>query len=135
MKLRGTIQKGIGEGSFFTSLDWVVEQFERAMGFAPFPGTLNVRICDEDLPQVDAFFSNKDFELIPTDPHFCSGSFKRVRVNGILAAAVFPSEDVHVHGKEIVEIISDRHLKGTLHLEDGDLVTITEISEDPSIKG
>lgn len=135
MKLKGVIQKGGGQGSFFTSLDWVVDQFQKAMGFVPFPGTLNVRICDEDLPKMDAFFSEKDFELIPADPQFCSGQLKKVKDNGIPAAAVFPSEDVRIHGKEIVEIISDRHLKEALHLEDGDAVTIAELSEDPSNKG
>ena len=100
MKLRGVIQKGVGQGSFFTSLPWVKEQYQKAMGFSPYPGTVNVRISEEDLSQMDDFFSTKDFEIVPTDPKFCAGSFKKVYINGIPGAAVFPSEDVRVHGKE-----------------------------------
>jgi riboflavin kinase, archaea type len=135
MKLRGTIQSGIGKGSFFTGLDWVVEQFREAMGFEPFPGTLNVRIMEEDLPIIDPFFLKKDFELIPDDPQFCAASLKKVEVNGVSSAAVFPSEDVHIHGKSIIEIITYCHLKETLHLDDGDQITITEASDEPSGKG
>lgn len=135
MKLTGFIQRGVGKGAFFTNLDWVVDQFQKAMGFEPFPGTLNVRISEEDLPSLGAFFSKKDFELIPDDPQFCTASLKRVKVNGIPAAAVFPSDDVHVHGKEIVEIISHCHLKETLNLDDGDKVILTEFHESPPMKG
>ena len=131
MKLKGIIQKGAGQGAFFTSLDWVKEQFQKAMGFAPYPGTLNVRIAEEDLPQMAPFFSEKDFEIVPTDPRFCAGSFKKVKINGIPGAAVFPSEDVRIHGKEILEIICGCHLKDTLGLKDGDPVLITDF-HDPS---
>ena len=131
MKLRGIIQKGVGQGSFFTSLPWVKEQFQKATGFSPYPGTVNVRISEEDLPRMEDFFSTKDFEIVPTDPKFCAGSFKKVYINGIPGAAVFPSEDVRVHRKEIIEIVCGCHIKDTLHLTDGDPVLITD-SHDPS---
>ena len=126
MKLKGVIQKGLGQGSYFTSLPWVKEQFQKAMGFAPYPGTVNVRISEEDLSQMADFFSTKDFEIIPTDAKFCVGSFKKVQINGIPGAAVFPREDVRVHGKEIIEIVCGCHIKDTLRLKDGDPVFITD---------
>jgi riboflavin kinase, archaea type len=131
MKLTGVIKKGVGQGSYFTSLDWVKEQFQKAMGFAPYPGTVNVRIDEGDLSKIGDFFARKDFEIVPTDPKFCAGLFKKVRINGIPGAAVFPSEDVRVHGKEIIEIICGCHLKDTLHLKDGDSVVVTDL-QDPS---
>ena len=95
------------------------------MGFAPYPGTVNVRISEEDLSQMADLFSTKDFEIVPTDAKFCVGSFKKVQINGILGAAVFPREDVRIHGKEIVEIVCGCHIKDTLCLKDGDPVLIT----------
>ncbi len=59
MKMAGVIQKGVGQGAFFTKLDWVIEQFEKAMGAKPFPGTLNVRLYDEDIPKIEAFLPQK----------------------------------------------------------------------------
>jgi riboflavin kinase, archaea type len=129
MKLIGVIQKGVGQGAYFTGLDWVKEQFQKAMGFALYPGTLNLRIGEKDLPKMSKFFSKKDFEIIPTDPKFCAGSFKKVMINGIPGAAVFPSEDVRIHGKEIIEVICGCHIKNTLHLSDGDPVVMTDFKD------
>jgi len=125
MKIRGTIEKGAGRGAFFTSLDWVVEQFETGFGWKPFPGTLNVRVSPEDISKLNDFFERKDLELIPDDPAFCSASLKSVRVDGIPAAVVFPSEDVRIHANDIIEVIAGCHIKDALHLADGDEVIIT----------
>lgn len=129
MKISGVIQDGEGKGAFFTQLDWVVEQCERGLGFKPFPGTLNVRIDDADLSKLDAFFVEKDCKLVPDNPDFCCASLKKVKINGLFAAVVFPSEDVRIHGKEVIEIISDCHIKDALQLSNGDEVIITDISE------
>ena len=126
MQIRGVIQSGLGEGAFFAGLDWVVDQFERAMGFKPFPGTLNVRVFESDIPALKTFFSEKDFELVSDNPSFCSARLRKVRINGIPAAAVFPSEDVRAHGREIIELMAEKHLKDALGLKDGDQVSITE---------
>lgn len=123
--LHGTIQSGTGQGAFFTRLDWVVDQCRTLLGWPPFPGTLNVRLGDEDLEHLDAFLRKTDAELVPEDPRFCSALVKRVAVNGVPAALVLPSEDVRVHGKRILEILAPCHLKSTLDLKDGDPVTVT----------
>lgn len=125
MKLRGVIESGKGQGAFFTSLDWVVKQFENAMGFKPFPGTLNVRVSAEDAESLTALRNRRDFELIPDDPQFCSAGAAHVTINGIRAALVFPSEDVSVHDSEVVEVIADRNIKEALCLGDGDRVVIS----------
>ncbi len=127
MQLKGVVETGVGQGAFFTSLAWVREQFQEKGGFIPFPGTLNVRICAEDLPGLQSFTSATDFEITPDDPQFCSGAVKRIWIEGIPATAVFPGERVRVHPKEVIEIVSDRNLKEALHLKDGDRVTISDI--------
>jgi riboflavin kinase len=132
MKLTGVIETGTGKGAYFTGLDWVVKQLERQMGFKPYPGTLNVRVCGSDVPKLDEFFRDKDFELVPDNPDFCTARVKRVRLNGIPAAAVFPSEDVHVHEKEVIEIITSFHVKDTFHLNDGDRVILTDFETHSS---
>ena len=129
MKITGEIQRGVGKGVFFTQLAWVVEQFEMVLGFKPFPGTLNVRVCDRDFTKLEAFFSKKDGQLVPDNPEFCSAWLKRVWVNGIPGAAVFPSEDVRIHEKAVIEIMSGCHLKETFQLVDGDMVTITDCEQ------
>jgi CTP-dependent riboflavin kinase len=124
MQITGVVEGGKGQGAFFVGLDWVIEQFEREMGFKPFPGTLNVRVSPGDVSELERLFSDRDFELIPDDPQFCSARVKRLSVNGLPAAAVLPSEDVRIHGKDVIEIMAGCHIKQALQLDDGDRVTL-----------
>ncbi|MBI5441991.1 MAG: CTP-dependent riboflavin kinase [Deltaproteobacteria bacterium] len=128
MRIVGTIREGVGRGAFFTRLDWVVEQFRQAMGFEPCPGTLNVLVQEEDHLRLTSLCENPDFELVPDSPDFCAAAVKRVRVNGIPAAIVVPSEEVRVHGAGVVEIMAECHVRDTLGLREGDSVVI-EISK------
>jgi len=135
MRVKGRVESGKGEAAFFTSLDWVTRQLESQAGFAPFPGTLNVRVDPRDLTRVDELFATKDFEIVPEDPRFCSAFFKRVWLDGVAAVAVFPSEDVHAYGKDVIEIIAHCHLKRALDLNDGDEVTISDARGTDSREG
>lgn len=124
IEISGFIQSGIGRGSFFTSVEWVVRQCESQLGYVPYPGTLNVRIRNRDLHKLEKFFQETDMELIPDDPAFCSAPVKKVTVNGIPAAVVLPAEVVRVHENHVIEIISSCSFKASLGLKDGDQVTI-----------
>jgi len=42
--LQGTVVSGIGEGRYYMSLAPYVQQFSEKIGFAPYPGTLNIRL-------------------------------------------------------------------------------------------
>ena len=123
--IRGVVQSGVGKGSYFTQLDWVVEQCRRTLGYKPFPGTLNVRVVDEDLSRLDLFLQGWDFELIPNDPVFCSARVKKVNVNQLPGAVILPADEVRTHETRVLEIIAPCSLKETLGIRDGDLVTIT----------
>ena len=83
-----------------------------------------------DLPNSRPSF-DLDCELVPDNPEFCSAGLKKVLINGIPAALIVPSEDVRIHGKEIVEIVADRHIKDALGLDDGDQVIITDFDFVP----
>lgn len=126
MKISGVIQSGVGKGAFFTQVDWVVKQCEDLLGYKPFPGTLNVQVRDEDLGILEKFIASPDCSLVPDDPNFCAANVKQVKINGITAAVVLPSEDVRVHENRVIELIAACSLKETLGLEDGDTVTIDE---------
>jgi riboflavin kinase, archaea type len=125
MKIAGRVQSGCGRGAFFTQLDWVIQEFEQKLGFRPFPGTLNVRINEEDFSKLYPLLKQMDFEILPIDKSFCTAKVKRVQLNDISVAVVFPSEDVRIHKEQIIEIISEFNLKQTLGLNDGDSVYIS----------
>ena len=127
MEISGIIQSGAGKGAYFTQLEWVVKQCKRILGYQPFPGTLNVRVVDEDLPGLSRFLQDADLELIPDDPSFCAARVKKVMVNQIPAALVLPGKDVRIHENRVIELIASCNLKNSLGLKDGDRVTVFSV--------
>ena len=123
--LTGKIVSGIKQGAFFTQLDWVQEQCLEKLGFRPYPGTLNLEIANENRAIIEALQAQGGIELVPPDSNFCAGFVFPIIVEGISGAMVAPAEDVKVHGKNIIEIISHLGLKDALGVEDGDWVTLT----------
>ena len=123
--LTGKIVSGIKQGAFFTQLDWVQEQCLEKLGFKPYPGTLNLEIAHENMAIIEALNPQRGVELVPPDSNFCSGFVFPITVEGISGAIVAPAEDVRVHGKNIIEIISHLGLKDALGVEDGDWLTLT----------
>jgi CTP-dependent riboflavin kinase len=123
--LTGKIVSGIKQGAFFTQLDWVQEQCLEKLGFKPYPGTLNLKIANENMAIIEALQAQGGMELVPPDSNFCTGFVFPITVEGISGAMVAPAAEVKVHGKNIIEIISHLMLKDALGVEDGDWVTVT----------
>ena len=98
------------------------------LGYKPFPGTLNLEISVEDIPGVAVIEQKAEIEFIPPDAIFCSGRAYPVDIEGIRAAIIMPAEEVRVHGKNIIEVISEVNLKHALSADDGDSVELALIS-------
>ena len=129
MRFRGHIVTGVGQGALLTNLAWVVKRYEEEMGSKPFPGTLNVKIIEEDQSLLAKMFAEKDFYLFSPDPKFCNASAKKVFVNTIPGIAVFPSEEVHIYGREVIEIIAACPIRKELGLNTGDIVEISDCGQ------
>ena len=128
-KITGIIVSGVKQGAFFTQLDWVQEQCLKKLGFKPYPGTLNLKVAIDDIQTLEKIWQKEGIELVPPDSGYCSGYVFPVSIRGITGAIVAPDEDVRVHGKNIVEIISPLGLKDALGVDDGDSLTL-EIEND-----
>ena len=124
LKITGKIVSGAKQGTFFTQLDWVREQCRQKLGFVPWPGTLNLEIPLDSMSLIEELRPEDGIELVPPDSNYCSGRVFPVSIEGIPAAIVFPAEDVRVHGKNIIEIISPKWLKEALGVKDGDWVAL-----------
>lgn len=122
--ITGKIVSGVKQGAFFTQLDWVQEQCLEKLGFEPYPGTLNLEIAEENLSSIDELLQKKGIDLIPPNSNFCSGRVIAVSVGGKSAAIVVPADEVRLHGKNVIEIISHLKLKDALNVDDGDHVTL-----------
>ena len=122
--LTGKIVSGVRKGAFFTQLDWFQEQCQEKLGFKPYPGTLNIEISTDKIPEIEALENEVGSEFIPPETTFCSGKAVPVSIAGIRSAIIMPAAEVRVHGKNIVEVIAPVNLKEKLGVADGDSITL-----------
>ncbi len=128
MKLTGVVQEGKGEGAKFISLPTYDKIFTKLLGSQPFPGTLNVKISEEDGRVVtelfnkkgqrfeELYFQNKkmgDIIVIPCEIGGLS-NHKSVIVRPLLTT----------HHIDIIEIVSSAHIRDILNLKDQDQITV-----------
>ncbi len=119
----GEIVKGAGAAAFFTQLDWVVAQCVAKLGFAPFPGTLNIKLKSGSELDKDILDQDSVIELVSPDPAFCSAQVVSVLLEGVRAVVIIPEEKVRIHGWDIVEIMAPVNLQKALSKQEGDLVS------------
>lgn len=128
IKLHCTVFSGLGEGSYYVSLEGYRKQFIEKLGIDPFPGTLNLRVLKEDMMikkrldkeegiKIDGFSTEKRT--------FGSARAFKCKINRIPAFVVIPQR-THYPG-DVLEIISDKKLREVLNLKDGDLVELEVI--------
>lgn len=127
--IKGRVFAGEGKASFFTQLDWVRAQSMEKTGFVPYPGTLNLEVLEEYLPVIREIRDLCALELIPPDKNFCTGKVLRARIRDIPASVILPQEEVHIHGKNVLEVMAPVNLRKTLGIKDGDTITL-EIDRD-----
>ncbi len=125
LRLPGVVESGLGEGAYYMSLRQYTEQFEKILGFVPYPGTLNLRLSPvavqrrkrltiADWFQVEGFVSE-------------GRTFGQVRclpcmIRGIPCGIVVPGRSHYPEA--LVEVIAPVGLRRELDLQDGDEVMI-----------
>jgi len=130
VEICGRVITGMGEGEYYTTLNGYRRQFESKLGFAPFPGTLNLsldllcivarkKIEGRRGIAIEGFESeNRTFGGAKCFP--CK--LWDARAEGIKSAVIIPNR-TH-YPEDILEIISPVYLRGELDLRDGDEIGI-----------
>lgn len=128
--LTTTVFSGLGEGSYYMSLDGYRKQFRSKLGFDPFPGTLNLRIRREDLGQRKMLegFPAIEIEGFANEKRTYGGAYcYRAMINEKLRAAVIVPIRAH-YGEDVLEVIASSELRKQLRLKDGDRVRVRILS-------
>lgn len=123
MEINGLVTSGSRKGEYFMSQDIYTAQFKDKLGFIPFKGTLNILIEKEDLDKIHSIKEEKA-EVIAGSEGF--GDVLLVKANfqdKIKGALIFPAKTTHP--EEFLEFIAAEGLRKSLHLRDGDNVTLT----------
>jgi len=120
MKIDGEVTTGLGKAAFFLSKDFYVNEFQKNLGFIPFPGTLNVIVSEEYLSEINKIKNNCQ-NLIQPEEGFGSVKYIEAKLNDkIEGAIVFPAKTTHE--ENYLEFISKDKLRDKYGFEDGDIV-------------
>jgi riboflavin kinase len=120
---KGMVFTGLNEGAYYISLKGYAKSFRKALGFEPFPGTLNLRLANQAMIEQRRQLDLKHGIIIPgfTDGKRSFGPVKvfKARIEGSHPGAVLAIERTH-YDSSVLEIISPDNLRRTLGLKDGD---------------
>ena len=123
MEIIGKIISGMGKGTYFMSQDIYIKQFQEKLHFKPYVGTLNIKL-DKNLKNPLVNISKEKFELVKGEGKFGDVKFIKALLNHDIAGAlVFPAKTEHT--EDVLEFISNKNLRESLKLKDGDIVSIT----------
>jgi len=113
-------------------LEWVQRVIRERVGFAPHPGTLNLRLESSEGMELwkDLRMSMKGVDVPPAEPSFCHARCFLAEIEGAPAggkdrktvAVLVPEVDNYPPDK--LEVIAPFHVKETLHVKDGDRLTL-----------
>lgn len=123
LELEGQVAPGLGEGSRFTAIEWVIQEFRRKLGFVPWPGTFNLRMRGIAWDRARARLRAAAGISITPQDGFCAAKCFGVSIAGHLTGAVvFPEMPDYPDDK--FEIVAPLPIRETLGLQDGDLVNL-----------
>ena len=130
----GRVFSGIGKGKYYVGHPEYQKRFESALGYKPYPGTLNVKFEDEKFVEqvkslrslggtrVEGFTSaNEGFSALTCFEGTLSG--ERITLLFI---------DITHYNESVVELISPAYLRGKFKLRDGDSITFTVDASNPT---
>ena len=123
MDIKGIVTSGQGKGAYFMSLPVYKAQFEKQLNFSPFPGTLNIKISEEEIDTIHSIDEDK-LKIIEGKENFGDVLLIQATLNDeVDGAIVFPKKTTHK--ENILEFITSKKLKDTMGIKDGDYVKIT----------
>ena len=122
IKINGKVFSGGGEGKKFLELPWVKQQITEKLGFAPYPGTLNVKLSAESAKRRKLLEKTCTIKICPAED-YCDGLLFKAFIGILQCAIVIPQ--VAGYPNDLLEVIASVNLREALQLEDGCEVTVT----------
>lgn len=125
ISLTGNVQSGLGEGRYYISRKYYIIQFQEKLGFIPYLGTLNMKISPSFESPLRRLRSSPGIHIDgfqTEDRTFGPVKVFKAKVSGQNCAVIFPERSVYT---DVVEIISEKYLRGEFDLKDGDTVTVS----------
>jgi riboflavin kinase, archaea type len=128
ISLSGAVASGLGEGRYYLSQPGYQLQFRERLGYAPYPGTLNVRLDGTALRTVSVVAGWTGIRIDgfhAAGRTFGGASCFRSRLNGHPCHLIRPDR---THYRDVIEFIAPDCLREALAVKDADMVAV-EVEE------
>ena len=126
-KVKGTVVKGLGEGAKYVKI--YEDVLRKHLGFKPYPGTLNVKLCPEDVVVVKNVFADLEPVVIPppSDSYgkvFAWKAYVKTSGSDMCVEIYIVKPEKTAHGDDIVEVLSHVNLKEALDIATGNAIDL-----------
>jgi len=127
LALSGRVVPGIHDGKYYMSLPGYARQFEKKLGFTPFPGTLNLKLsspADVEAKQKISSLAGITISSFKQSDRFFGPAkcFPATINNKIRGAVILPSRSHY--GSDIIEVIAPVSLRKRLGLRNNSAVRL-----------
>jgi len=133
LQVSGRVFTGMGKGRYYVGHPEYQRKFKERLGYAPYAGTLNIKLEDSSVIQKLKELRSRDGIKVKG---FTLGgeSFSALTcfdgdLKGEKVTLLFI--DVTYYNETVAELISPTYLRGKLGLRDGDFVTFTVDAPNP----
>lgn len=118
----GTIVRGLGEGTYFMSMQHYQKEIKKKLGFKAYPGTLNLKVDVKKINLLKNFNQIKIEGFIQKNKTFGGADCYRAKIKNMHGAIIIPH--LTKHKKGIIEFIAPAHIKTELKLKDDDRIKV-----------
>ena len=125
LRIDGEIISGIGEGRYYVNVPGYSSQFKEKLGIDPYPGTLNIKIfpAGVEIRKKAELHGWTDISGFTADDRTFGGAkCMPCKIGGYKCAIIVPGRSHYP--EDIIEVISQTHLRDKLTLTDGSVVTV-----------
>lgn len=123
--LSGMVKTGLGEGRYYLSRPGYRTQFQKALGWDPYPGTLNLELSGAEANKLRFLRKNPVYtieEFQAEGRTFGGVTCHPARVEGHECAAILPHRS---HYTTTIELIAPVRLRDSLPCDDGSRLEVT----------
>ncbi len=113
------VVSGMGKGATFVAMPFYQKQFVKKLSFAPFPGTLNLRVEAKTKRRI---MKEKKIRIVGRSGKGGALCFA-VKINAVPCVVIVP--DKSTHAKNIIEVLSHYNLRKKLRLRNGRRVRLS----------
>ena len=127
VEVAGRVFSGMGKGKYYVGHPEYQRRFRECLGYAPYPGTLNIKL--EDSAVIQRLNDIRSKEGVKVEGFMLGGeSFSALTcfdgdLRGERVTLLFI--DVTYYNETVAELLSPSYLRWKLGLRDGDLVAFT----------